>query len=268
MQKAKKMLVGHYLGVFEQDGWRSRFRPEIPLQKLDYLFLAFARIVPEGDGYGLQFASEDEKRVQEVKTKLKEVNPWAHLFVTVIADATYEDHFIHASKDKNFPTRVLHFLNKYELDGFDIDWEVGIEKEPLQELLINLYHVLNPAYKYLFMTIIPEIGRQYNYHLMGIVLDHVQIMCYGLSDWTQLIKDLITKGIPASKLVLGVETEVPYPSGTDDEESIKTKVKLVRDYGLGGLVGWRADNDHTNEGPNPTYKGMEMIWNLTGRNDQ
>ena len=258
----KEMLVGHYIGVFNQEGWENRFRQDIPLDKLDYLCLAFARIIPIEDGYDLRFTPEDEKKVKQVQQKLKEVNPFASTFITVIADGTYEDHLIDASKDENFPSRVLEFLHKYNLDGIDLDWEVGIEKEPLQMLLVNLYHVLSIAYKCFFMTILPSISNEYDYPLMGLVLDRVQVMCYGSSDWSQLVKDLIIKGIPHSKLVLGIDTEVPFPGVTDDEDSIKAKLQLIRDYKLCGPVSWRIDNDHAENDNKPTYEGVNMIWRL------
>src|SRR5215213_6411855 len=95
----------------------------VSAEKLTHVNYAFAQVSPEGELY---FPREESgTRLIELRKVLKQRNPSIKLLVSVggwggdgFSDAALTD----ASR-KKFADSVAAFINRYGLDGIDLDWE-------------------------------------------------------------------------------------------------------------------------------------------------
>ena len=246
------MLVGQYIGTFNQTGWSTRFREEIPLHLLTRLYLAFALI----DKDGLHW--EDEGKVLQVLQQLKKVNPAAEVFASVQDDVG----LLRGAFDPGFSKKVLLFLQKYQLQGLDLDWEENLEERSLSHLVEHLSRLLRPAGMKLTLAAWPFWMRAYNASVLRIHLDQINLMSYGAGlNLSEVVDDFVSHGFPPDILIGGVSTE--WSGETDSlgvNGSIAQKVRIARERNLVGMMAWRVDNDYGSE-ETPSYKGAHQLWN-------
>ena len=243
------MLVGQYIGVFNQTGWSTRFREEMPLHLLTRLYLAFALI----DKDGLYW--EDEAKVLQVLQQLRRVNPKAEVFASVQDDLG----LLRGAFDPGFPKKVLLFLQKYQLDGLDLDWEENLEERALSHLVEHLSRLLRLAKMKLTLAAWPFWMRAYNASVLRVHLDQINLMSYGAGlNLSEVVDDFVSHGFPPELLIGGVSTE--WSDSLGDDGSIAEKVRTARERNLTGMMAWRLDNDYGMD-ETPSYKGAHQLWN-------
>lgn len=123
-------VVGYY------EGWSpgrpcNQFYPEqIPLGVYTHLNFAFATINPES--FELQPGSSADKELYQRLTYLKTLDPDLKVFIAVggwtfndpgPTARVFSDIISDSSKSDKFITSVVKFLNTYDFDGIDLDWE-------------------------------------------------------------------------------------------------------------------------------------------------
>lgn len=225
--------------------------PDMPLDKVSVIFVAFAHAYAEGKGAVLRLEADNEPpRLVELVRFARHANPgikilislgWGHNDWTFIASD-------YASGINQFPASVVALIRQYGLDGFDIDDE-GISTNPdypgssgviLQSqfngVIQNLRNALDAAAaqdgKPYFLTVAPA-GRtaQITDDNMNF-FDLINPQCYGGS----VPSDFTALGYPAARLTWGIDTEPTspvYPSPSEYQ-------------GLAGIYNWTlsADSNH------------------------
>lgn len=288
-------IVGEYFSLADEqsgDGvaWKDRLRPTTPLDKLTRLYVFGGWLAADKSGkftLQLQFPYE-EPRMAELLKAAREKNPKAQLLIVSGYDSEgqmYRD----ALKDpKYFADSVVSFIRNNKLDGYDMDWENGLDKNDLNALASAVRSALVDAGKvdgkrYLFtMAVWPRPCKQYDRYFhehecydlpqLSKLLDQIAIMSYGSDD--PLPGDAeayVHGGFPASKIMGGVETEGDYspaPDSLGPKGTIAEKSAYARSKGLAGMMAWRLDNDYDEAKPvkQPTYRGAEQLWtSMTGK---
>eukprot|EP01064_Diplonema_japonicum_P020499 TRINITY_DN299_c0_g1_i2.p1 TRINITY_DN299_c0_g1~~TRINITY_DN299_c0_g1_i2.p1 ORF type:complete len:355 (+),score=68.94 TRINITY_DN299_c0_g1_i2:39-1103(+) len=177
---------------------------------------------------------------------------------------------------------LLKLCEEYELGGIDIDWEVPSspeEKKGLVTLLKELKEALNLAGLRLTVALHywDQLGKDIHQHV-----DRINFMTYdfqGTPDGhhsfigtEKTIKAMISSGVPASKIAMGVpvygrsasdvktysEIRASSPSLKDEKNKFKgfsfngralcrKKAKLAKDLGLGGVFVWEVGQDTTDK---------------------
>jgi len=172
-----------------------------------------------------------------------------------------------------FVGNMMNFVNQYNLDGVDIDWEYPSgTNEPQNFLLLmqDLYNALHPKGKLLTAAVIGEGGSMFVNGLFPIT-DYLAIMAYDDNDFQHSTYDLavscmnywLGRGLPKDKAVLGVpffgrpgwigynellsrgaspNADVFGNIGYNGIPTIKKKTNLAYDRG-GGIMMWDLSTD-------------------------
>ncbi len=122
-EKQRKYKVIGYIG-----GFKGKFKAEsVQAEKLTHVNYAFANVK---NGRAVTELEHDSVNFLELQ-KLKEVNPSIKILVS-IGGWTWSTNFSNAaltdSSRKVFAQSAVGILNKYKLDGLDIDWEYPGQK--------------------------------------------------------------------------------------------------------------------------------------------
>lgn len=225
--------------------------PDMPLDKVSVIFVAFAHAYADGKGAVLRLEADNEPpRLAGLVRFARQANPgikilislgWGHNDWTYIASD-------YANGINEFPGSVVALIRQYGLDGFDIDDE-SISTDPrypdssgvilqsqFNAVIQNLRNALDAAGaedgKPYFLTVAPAGGvAQVTDDNMNF-FDLINPQCYGgsgPSDFTAL-------GYPAARIAWGIDTEPgspDYPGPSDYQ-------------GLAGIYNWSlsADSNH------------------------
>ncbi|RDI48692.1 glycoside hydrolase family 18 protein [Aquicella lusitana] len=265
-----KPIVAQFFGIWTERGqvWEQKFRTDTPFDKLNRLYIAFGKIIktPEGH-FSIAFDGQVE-HVQDIIARMKSVNPDAELFLAVGGDGD-KNSYGGAANDPQFAENVRQFLGRYGFNGFDIDWEMRLNKQDLNNLVKQLYPTLHSYGYRLTLDVWPYVSFAYDMSVLKDNLDQINIMSYGTGLHLASITAQYEKaGFPRSKIIGGIETERGYnqfggvtdtlgPNGTIAEKS-----RFALTEGLAGMMEWRLDNDYTTTAnPNyPTYQGAQALW--------
>jgi len=182
-----------------------------------------------------------------------------------------------AAKRKAFAESAVRICLERRLDGVDLDWEHpknAAEEQGYGKLLAELHAAFEPHGLLLSATIA---GWQNLTEEAVAAVDAVQLMSYDhngrhstLEDAAKDVQKLLDRGVPASKIVLGVPfygrgitdrdkavtwrqiVEKEKPGANVDEvngvyfngpETIRKKTRLAIEKGLQGMMVWELGQD-------------------------
>ena len=269
VNQAKPFIVAQYFGIF--DDWYTRAMAQNPpFDKLNRLYIAFAwiedgKLTYKNKGY-------DYQKISDLVTACRNKNPNAEILISSGYDE-YGTMYKYAAKDtkstQEFAQSVVDFINTHNLNGYDMDWEKGIDQKGMNDLLDALRKAFDAEKKQYKLTLAvwPQPGKLYDLGEIAGYVDQINIMSYGpnslLSDSVSAYYDS-GNGIPYEKMVGGIETEIDYKEsgGSDtlgDTGSIKQKCDYALDKRLGGMMEWRLDNDYAS-GVVPAFSGAECLY--------
>lgn len=267
---APKAIIAQYFGIWVEESrhqqWEQKFRQDTPFTKLNRLYISFCKIVkaPEG-GFTIQFDGETDRAVA-LMNRMRAVNPEAEIFVSLGGDGG-PNAFGGAAQDPQFAERVRNFLLSYHLQGIDIDWEIGLKREPLSNLISSLSPVLHQAGLKLTLAVWPFVNSAYDMSVLAPQLDQMNIMSYGqMRGLEGIVQQFVNAGFPIEKLIGGIEVENPYREGGPDtlgkDGTITQKANYARQHGLAGMMSWRLDNDYPEDSDlnYPTYRGALQLY--------
>lgn len=264
----------------------------IQYSKLTHINYAF--LLPTATG-GLQ-AIENPSKLQSLvtlghnngKKVLIAVGGWNNgddgAFESLAANATYRN---------NFVNNLINFVNQYNLDGIDMDWEypdAGASANNYATLMQQLSTEMHNRGKLLTAAVVAINGSSILNSVFGYV-DFLNLMAYDANDFdhstynyaVQSINYWKGRGLPASKAVLGVpfygrptwesfatlvgrgaspNADVFSGVGYNGIPTIKSKTNLAFDQG-GGIMMWELSQDAT--GGNSLLSAIhEVVLQRTG----
>lgn len=135
-----------------------------------------------------------------------------------------------------FVNNMLNFLNQYNLDGIDIDWEypnTGTEANNFFLLLQQLSTALHSKGKILSIAVIGNYGDSIIKDIFSLV-DYLEIMAYDDNNFQHSTYQLgvdctkywVGRGVPSSKAILGV------PFYGHDSSKSESDVNNVVNYNM------------------------------------
>ncbi|OGT26780.1 MAG: hypothetical protein A3I77_08200 [Gammaproteobacteria bacterium RIFCSPLOWO2_02_FULL_42_14] len=260
-------IIATYFGIWDKAHWADRFRTDTPFQKINRLYIAFGKIVKDNSGHFSIAFDGSESHAEDIIARMKKDNPSAQLFLTVGGNGG-ADSYGGAANDSQFAGHVLHFLDEYDLDGFDIDWENDLNKKDLNNLVTQLFSVLHAHQKQLTLDVWPFPNSTYDMKTLSNHLDEINIMSYGTGiNLSECVGMYARRGFPKNKMIGGIETETNYDQNggvTDtlgENGTIAKKAATAAKEGLAGMMSWRLDNDYAPEDRlyYPTYQGAVAL---------
>lgn len=276
-----KPIIAAYFLIFDE-GYDQMMTvaDAIPWDKINRLYIAFATV---DDGV-LTDATADGTSAEEAEGKIKNIvemcrngNPDAEIFISSdFGDQAIDDKYLEAARNpQKFADSVLDYLRKYDLDGYDMDWEtyqINSYKEELQTLLSACNSTLKQAganphggpYK-VSHTIWPGVHSPETAANLKDCVDNINIMTYGAEsgdDLRSYAESYYEAGFPYEKMIGGVESELGYleNGGPDTPDSIKEKCEFAKENNLAGMFSWRLDNDMRDQGSPPTFQVASWLY--------
>lgn len=245
----------------------------IQFSKLTHVNYAF--LIPTNDGYyqNIENASKLQRLVSAAHANGVKVmisvggGGGGDGFRSIVANSTYRN---------NFVNNMLGFVNQYNLDGVDIDWEYpsdGAEANNFLTLMTQLSNTMHSNGKLCTIAVIGLYGTSFLNGLFNVV-DYVSIMAYDDNDFQHSTYDLavqcmnywLGRGLSKDKAILGVpfygrptwegynallaRGADPYSDvfgnvGYNGITTIKRKTNLAYDVG-GGIMFWELSCDTNN----------------------
>lgn len=267
---APKAILAQYFGIWlEEDHhqqWEQKFRSDTPFDKLNRLYIAFCKIVKTPEGHFTIAFDGESQRAIAVMDRMRLVNPQAEIFVS-LGGGGGANEFGGASQDPEFANNVRSFLMTYHLQGIDIDWEEGLQRDNLNALITHLSPVLHQADLKLTLAVWPFVHSAYDMPVLRSQLDQMNMMSYGkMRSLDAIVNAFVTAGFPIEKLIGGIEVENPYRQGGADtlgnDGTISQKARFARQSGMAGMMSWRLDNDYAEDSNlnYPTYRGALQLY--------
>lgn len=262
VQADSSPVIGAYFYLFD-NGYDNALNmsEQIPWEKINRLYIAFATVK---DGILTNLPDTEtiptEERVRNVVSLCRKGNPDADIYISSNYGDEITEEYLNAAEDPDrFAESVLAYLQKYDLDGYDMDWEDHQINNYIDEQK-GLLAACNSALKKqglltqrnqlygLTCTIWPGVHDPDTVSIFSDYVDQLNLMTYGPGDRYDLLNyadSYAEAGVPYEKMIAGVESEYGYSdnSGHDTEESVKRKAEFVKSKGLAGLMNWRIDND-------------------------
>ena len=268
-------IIAAYFLIFDEGYDQTMTVPDdIPWNKINRLYIAFATV---NDGI-LTEATADGTSAEEAEEKIRNVinlchngNPDAEIFISSnFGDQSIDDNYLEAARDpQRFADSVLGFLGKYNLDGYDMDWEtyrINNYAEELLTLLSACNDTLKQAgpnphgkpYK-VSHSIWPGVHSPETVASLKDCVDNINLMTYGAEsgdDLQSYAESYHEAGFPYEKMIGGVESELGYSEngGHDTQGSIQEKCEVAKEKNLAGMFSWRLDNDMRDQGSPPTFQ--------------
>jgi GH18 family chitinase len=259
--------------AYATDGIIESLIPYDKLTHINYSFLtpkADGTFNPINNGWKLKQITENAHK-QDVKVLIS-VGGWGW-------DSQFETVAANPSRRSAFVQNLKAFVDEYQLDGADIDWEYPDEGKSAQNFLALMQELRVAMSEKLFTTAVVAYGE----NGMGILpetfelFDFVNVMTYdgpdhglmqqfehGLSFWS-------TRGLPKDKIVMGlpfygdpnlpyykIVSENPAAAQTDTFDdygtifhyngipTVEAKTKLAMEK-AGGVMFWTLDYDAQGE---------------------
>jgi chitinase len=250
----------------------------IAFDKLTHLNYAFLLPNPDGSLRPL----DNPAKLRSLVARGKKSN--VQVFISVGGWMNGDpDPFVKLADDavarKNFIKNVAAFVDQYELDGVDIDWEhpTPATSELYGALMADLAEALHSRGKRLTSAVVAYAkgGDAIPTRVFGAV-DWLNIMSYDLNKFDHSTYEQAVaaveywrkRGLPASKLVLGVpfysrpsehtfakllslganpNADIWENEGYNGLETIRRKTNLCFERGLGGIMMWELAHDTPGE---------------------
>ncbi|XP_021352471.1 chitotriosidase-1-like, partial [Mizuhopecten yessoensis] len=228
----------------------------IPAQLCTHIIVAFASI----EGLTLAPPSSKDEEFYQGVNRLKSVNPSLSVMISLQKDFTNVIK-ANVSQQQQFAMNVLNYLTKYKFDGVDFDWEPSHKTSAqenkgymqviqiVRKTLDDETRRLGSASKQMSAALTPNIPSSQMYDVPGLakVLDFATAMTYDYHLYIKnvdnttgynsplyaakgerkdycvdgTIKNYLTLGMPASKLLLGLPTYGrTYTLGEADSHSL------------------------------------------------
>ena len=204
----QKPVIAEYFGIWgTQSEWVSKFRNDTPLDKLNRLYVAFAKIIKTKDGYlDINFDDNDNdpthKHALDLIARTRQINPQAEILIT-LGGKCLADSFCGAANDPNFAKNVNAFLQKYNWQGLDIDWEQELDKNALNKLVKNLSAELHPDKLLLTLDVWYDVNSAYDPQTLAKYVDQMNIMSYGVyRHLSDIVPKFTDAGFPITPLSL------------------------------------------------------------------
>lgn len=281
-----QLIIAAYFLIFDEGYDQTMTVPDsIPWNKINRLYIAFATV---NDGV-LTEATADGTSAEEAEGKIRKVidlcrngNPDAEIFISSnYGGQSADDKYLEAAKDpQRFADSVLDLLRKYDLDGYDMDWETS----RINDYADELYALLSACNATLKQAGPNPHGKPYKVshaiwptaHSPGTVaglrdyIDNINLMTYGAEsgdDLRSYAESYHDAGFPYEKMIGGADSELGYAEngGPDTQDSIQEKCNFAEEKNLAGMYSWRLDNDMRAAGGPPTFQAASWIYDaMTG----
>jgi GH18 family chitinase len=252
-------------------------KERIPWTKINRLYIGFAT-VKEGELTDLPTGNsaeesarraEMQRRIREIVSLCRQNNPDMEIFIVSNFDERELDpeYLLAAEDPQKFADSVADYLEEYDLDGYDMDWESGRidDYAPQLTLLLSTCHATfasagnTPRGRpwLLTHTVWPGVESPETVAGLRDSVDQLNLMTYGTGDKYDLVSyaDAYNEaGFPYEKMIGGLESEAGYidNEGPDTQESVAAKCDYVKARDLAGLFVWRIDNDMRPDNGPPT----------------
>lgn len=211
-----------YIAVSSLINKESGILQKIDFRKLTHICIAFAGIKPVGNIWLPYISNDTADRITEIKDEINNQNAETKILISV--GGAFQDGFCQASRTSEnrslFVAEVKAIINKFQLDGVDIDWEfpgsssLGIAscKNCKKDYILLLKELRNQLGKKL-LTVAAGSNRFIGIDVKAIAetVDFVFVMTYdlGISHSNAFISKMFIRmwkfrGIPCRKLCLGV----------------------------------------------------------------
>jgi len=261
-----KHSVTAYFAIFD-DSYNSTINvsTQIPWKMFDRIIISFAIL----DKYGnlTNPLITDHKKILHIISLYNKANPYGEVFISLFGDNTDEYYIYAANHSEEFSHSVLAYLQKYNLNGIDIDWEtiaINYYSDVLVTLIKSCRKTFGNKYK-ITHAIWPNVHNPKTVGLLADIVDEINIMVYqtDVRMIEYLIKQYNSSGFPFNKMIIGIDTE----SESETIDSISSKIDLINKYNLSGIFEWRLDNDAipringTSIGP-PTFKTSKLLYEV------
>lgn len=265
-------VIAQYFYIQDENArtWDVKFRNDIPYTRLTRLYIAFGWLKNGRLTYGDTSNPDAATRVKALTAACRATNPAAEVFIS----SGYDDGTMYKEAANNptaFANSVVEFLRDNNLDGYDMDWENGLDMQAMNSLLKATRVALDAASKidqrryHLTFATWPFVQSAYDIKAMAETLDAINVMSYGrLRDLGSIVDEYTNAGFPANKIIGGIDTEVGYrEEGGEDtlgpDGTIAQKAAYARNNGLAGMMSWRLDNDYVENGIS-TYQGALQLY--------
>lgn len=264
----------------------------IPYTKVTHINYSF--LIPRADG-GLNAIDGGGARLNTLVQKAHAAN--AKVLIAIGGwndgdDSAFRSLSSNAGYRSNFVNNVVNFVNQYNLDGVDIDWEYpesGAEADNFRRLMSDLSQRLRPAGKLLTAAVTAYDGPGSVDSSVINSVDYLNLMVYdmgyphstyahaqnALSHW------LYSEGLPKQKAILGLPfyshqnwvayrdviaqygtwaAQVDNAGGLDynGQPTIRAKSELARNE-AGGLMFWELSQDTTDD-----TSLLNTLWSVVG----
>jgi hypothetical protein len=254
-------------------------KDRIPWTKINRLYIGFATVkggvltdLPTGDSpEDTARRAEMQRRIREIVALCRRNNPDAEIFIVSNFDEKELDpqYLLAAQDPQKFADSVADYLEGYDLDGYDMDWESGQidDYAPQLTLLLSTCHNTFAAAgttprgrSYLLThTVWPGVESAETVAGLSDSVDQLNLMTYGTGDKYDLVSYANAyheAGFPYEMMIGGLESESGYVDNTapDTQESVVAKCGYVKENNLAGLFEWRIDNDMRPDNSPPTYQ--------------
>lgn len=229
-------IVGAYFA-----GWYGEMNPKtFPIDKITHIFYAFAYIEDNKITIGRDIDTANFAHFQN----LKKNNPKIKVLISIggwSRSGKFSDMALKKESRTTFINSTIDFVNKYNLDGVDLDWEYpGLpgnnnihrkeDKQNFTLLLKEFRNAFDKQNNHLLLTIAAAASNNYLKNVEGNkihpYLDFINIMTYDyIGEWAKntghhtnlyessekktmathnVINNYIDNGFPAGKLVVGI----------------------------------------------------------------
>lgn len=283
-------LIAAYFGIFDSGYDETMNQPDqIPWDKLNRLYIAFVTLDDDGNLTNLPVygsAQEADQRIRTLVQAYRDANPQGEIFISSTYGDELDARYLQAAQDpEGFAANVLQYLQAYDLDGYDMDWEtfsINADADELVALLSACHDAFQQAepnargktYQ-LTHTIWPGVHSAETVARLADIVDGINLMTYGensAGDLAAFAKEYNDAGFPYEKMIAGAESEFAYSEngGPETPQSLADKAAFVRENNLSGMFSWRMDNDMRtldgeHEGGASTFRVVHWLYDaMTG----
>ncbi|QZY56942.1 glycosyl hydrolase family 18 protein [Crassaminicella profunda] len=212
-------VVGYYSEIF-----KDPIDKNVQFDKLTHIIYAFLIPGEEGSLIGIEKPEKLRELVEkghknQVKVLIA-IGGWSYQNVPL--DATFEKMAASDEARKKFIENVMKFVDEYNLDGVEIDWEypdVGVSSQNYEKLVLGLSKELKTKGKYLTAALNgawsetegPAVSKAVTENCLK-AFDWISVMAYDMNNeqhspfWfaKNSIGYWINRGVPKEKIVIGV----------------------------------------------------------------